>query len=353
MAERKKRRRGENGSVWFRAYTDSWYVRSGGRQVPVLDENGRRVRGRENRKAAQAAWQAMRSKPPASPDEVAEVAEVIRCYVSAKRPGDTKAEKVTRHYLHSFAERWRGLTVAALTPHHVTVWLDGRPSWGSECRWHAITLLSACLNWAQGVLGTRNPIKGMARPARKSRGVEAVIPADVHKALVAGASRHVADVLIALKATGARPGEVLSVTAADFNERAGVWVLAKHKTAHKTGRPRVIALTNELVELCRRLAVRYPTGPLFRSPSGAAWSANAFGCQVRRLRRRLGLQRVFPYCYRHTLATEALTAGVSDSLVSAVLGHADTSVLHHHYQHLTARVQALREVVNRVAGNGG
>jgi integrase len=259
----------------------------------------------------------MRSRRPALPDEVSEVAEVIRRYVAAKRPGDTKAEKVARYYLHSFAERWRGLTVAALTPQHVTVWMDGRPSWGSECRWHAITLLSACLNWSQAVLGTRNPIKGMARPARKSRGVEAVIPADVHKTLVAGASRHVADVLTALKATGARPGEVLSVTAADFNERAGVWVLAKHKTAHKTGRPRVIVLTDELVELCRRLAVRYPTGPLFRSPSGAAWSANAFGCQVRRLRHRLGLQRVFPYCYRHTLL--AIPTGGSPEVRLAAL----------------------------------
>lgn len=64
------------------------------------------------------------------------------------------------------------------------------------------------------------------------------------------------DFLTALQETGARPGEIRLVTAADVDLRSGVWLLKKHKTSKKTHRPRVIYLTSIMRELMTRLIIR-------------------------------------------------------------------------------------------------
>jgi hypothetical protein len=75
---RKKTRRQSHGSAWHWIQTDSWYYTLPGtkNRVPLFNEDGNRIRGVENRKAAQLAmarvklgqgWQP--ELPPASPDE--------------------------------------------------------------------------------------------------------------------------------------------------------------------------------------------------------------------------------------------------------------------------------------------
>jgi hypothetical protein len=59
---------------------------------------------------------------------------------------------------------------------------------------------------------------------------------------------------------------VRKATAAHVNLDLGVWVFKEHKTAQRTGRPRVIYLTPAMVELTRRLMEKHPEGPLFRGP---------------------------------------------------------------------------------------
>jgi integrase len=63
--------------------------------------------------------------------------------------------------------------------------------------------------------------------------------------------------------------------------------------------------------------------------------------------KRLGA-RLLAYRYRHTFTTDALANGVPDAQVAALLGHSNTAMLHKHYSHLTARLQALKEAASRV-----
>src|SRR5437660_1563521 len=97
-----------------------------------------------------------------------------------------------------------------------------------------------------------NPIRRIRKPPVKSRGREALIAPEDHARLLAAASPALRNVLLALHQTGARPGEVIRVSAAEFYPEQGVWVLDKHKTAHK-GHQRIIYLTPELTALCREL----------------------------------------------------------------------------------------------------
>jgi len=152
----------------------------------------------------------------------------------------------------------------------------------------------------------------------------------------------------ALTLTGCRPGEVARVTANCFDDKDGVWVLAEHKTAKKTGKPRVIYLPPEAVTLTRELIARHPEGPLFLNSRGKPWSRNAVRIRFTRLRKKFPqLKGVVAYTYRSSFATDALESGVQDATVAALLGHTNTATLHKFYARLSHRVGHLRDAVTK------
>ena len=54
--------------------------------------------------------------------------------------------------------------------------------------------------------------------------------------------------------------------------------------------------------------------------------------------KRAGItRRVRPYDLRHSFATEALAAGADPKAVAEIMGHADMSMIHKHYQHVLNR----------------
>ena len=59
MKKRGSRRR-SHGSAWHWKQTDGWYYTLPGtkRRRPLVDENGKRVRGKENKQAAELGWHA-------------------------------------------------------------------------------------------------------------------------------------------------------------------------------------------------------------------------------------------------------------------------------------------------------
>jgi integrase len=146
---------------------------------------------------------------------------------------------------------------------------------------------------------------------------------------------------------------VRRVTAAHVNLELGVWVFKEHKSAKRTGRPRIIYLTPAMVELTRRLVGEYPEGPLFRGPrSKRGFTRNGVRCRFRRLREKLPqLSGVISYTMRHSFATQALVRGVGIAQVAELMGHVDTSMVSQHYAHLAGNVQHMREAAKKAAGS--
>lgn len=240
-----------------------------------------------------------------------------------------------------------------LKPWMVTAWLatqeeerphptHGTTRWGSGSIFIAVTALKAAFNWAvdQEII-ERNPIAKLKKPRARSRGGDQLLTDEGHQKLMAAAPPPLRAFLTALHDTGARPGEVARVTAADFNPAIGAWVLSDHKT-ERLGRKRIVYLTPGLVETTIQLAALRPAGPLYRNRCGRPWSPKTLDTAFQRLRRRLGLGQVSPYSYRHLFATEFLLAGGSMAILAELMG--DTvAMIEHHYGHLREHGQQLRQ----------
>ena len=78
MSTNERQRRRSRGSAWHWRQTDAWYYTPPGtkRRVPLLDENGKRIQGKENRQAADLALARVRVagdwRPEAEPVEADE-----------------------------------------------------------------------------------------------------------------------------------------------------------------------------------------------------------------------------------------------------------------------------------------
>jgi integrase len=67
--------------------------------------------------------------------------------------------------------------------------------------------------------------------------------------LAAVPERNFREFLVALYQTCCRPSEVSRVTAANVNLDLGVWIFDDHKTGKKTGKPGVIYLNPDMLEM--------------------------------------------------------------------------------------------------------
>jgi integrase len=204
-----------------------------------------------------------RKLPPADTVRVATVCDLFLDYSEKHHAEGTY--RGYRDYLQDFCELYGTLLAKDLKPLHVTRWLDTHPGWKGSRR-NAVIAVKRAFNWAdaEGVLQP-NPVKAVKKPPQRHR--DRVLTFEEREEILrAIPDRHFREFVFAMQETGARPGEVRRVTAAHVNLDLGVWAFKEHKTAKRTGRPRVIYLTPAMVELTRRLVEKYPEGPLFRGP---------------------------------------------------------------------------------------
>jgi integrase len=329
-----------------------WFCRGKGAWYVILD--GRTIRLDKDRDNAHRAFhRLMADRGPvstAAPPTFRRLAELYLADLKARVTGRTYY--VASCYLKPILTACGDLRADAVKRPVVEAAIRAHGRWSPTTENHVKCRVVALFRWAvdQEFLAT-NPVRGIRKPPARSRGSDALIRPEDHARLMAGAPAYLRDILLALYETGARPCEVLTVTAADFHPDQALWVLQSHKTSYRVARPRVVYLTPAVVELSGRLAARHPTGPLFRRASEKPFPPAYYLARLLRdLCRRLGVRKVTPYGYRHSWATDALAKGVPDAHVAELLGHSGTAMLHKHYSHLTDRARALKDALGRVRG---
>jgi integrase len=350
---------------WYRAATNSWYVEIGGEQQLLgkhpdgLALPRKRERGAPPPRPPQSIEQAYhrlmastdRRLPEAERIHVATACDLFLDYSQKHHAADTY--RGYKDFLQDFCQIYGTMLGRDLKPLHVTRWLDAHPGWKGSRR-NAIVAVKRAFNWADGEgLLQPNPIKAVKKPPQRHRD-RVLTGVERQEILAAIKDRQFREFVLAMMETGARPGEVRRVTAAHANLELGIWVFKEHKTAKRTGKPRVVYLTPAMVELTRALVEKYPEGPLFRGPrSKRGLTRNGVRCRFKRLREKLPqLAGVISYTMRHSFATQALVNGVGIAHVAELMGHVDTSMVASHYAHLAGNVQHMREVARKAAGPG-
>ncbi|OAI46881.1 hypothetical protein AYO44_10520 [Planctomycetaceae bacterium SCGC AG-212-F19] len=344
-----KRKRGQKGKPWHWAARNCWCVTVAGtgKRVKLL------IGGPEEEAKAIEIWHQMMARGKVDENQDDNLIKVLADEYLAHKANDVEPDTLRNKviFLQSFADAFPDLTVKQLKPFHVTKWLGSNPTWKSDStKWTAHVCLDAVLNWAWKTnLITRNPIRGMRKPRLGSRGAEAEITLEQHKELLNAVPWDVAQVLIALEQTACRPKEVFQVEARNVDFRHRLWTLDKHKTARKTGRNKIVTLTDTMLALCQKLCLKHPDGPIFRTRQGQPWTTIAFCHRMDYWAKKLKLKgKPTAYYYRHTFTTTGLEKGISDTLVAAALGHANTTMLHKNYSHVAAKVDVIRNVVESV-----
>lgn len=339
---------------WFRRQTWSWYVESDEGKQHNLGRHPSDVAPRKGKRGwspppgIEQEWRALcarleaGSPRAAGPSQDMPVAELCHRFLPATKGqmGEGQRENY-RYYLQDFLGRHPGLTVAGITRELVRAWLDaddGR-SWGVSSHRAAITALKRALNWGvEWQLLVYNPIAKLKKP--KARVRKKVLDS-AERAAVRGLWPEgdcFRDFLTAIEESGCRPGEVMGVTAAHFDDKAATWTF-RSKDFEATGEMRVVYLTPRLRELSRRLAAEHPSGPLFRNAHGNPWKRHAVSNRLNRKKNRKKDpidKGVVAYAYRHSYITDAIANGVPEKLVAELVGHRSTAMISR-YAHLDTK----------------
>lgn len=338
---------------WYWTAQDVWVVQIGGKRHRLA--KGKKGRGEAFARFHQIMAEA--GKPVPEGSAVPLVGELVvlrlrdlRVRRDTGAVGSGAKDDVVRR-LAGFADMHGDLRADQIKPHHVDEWLATKPGWGKTSRHDGAGAVKSVFKWAakKGLID-RNPLAEMEKPRRVKRREVIPTPVEIRALLAAPKIPELQDLLVFIFGTGCRPKEARTLEAKHLDRANGLAVLAQHKTADKTDRPRVLYLTGEAEAVAYRLADARPTGPIFLNSQGSPWTHNAVGLALRRLRKREGLpDSVVAYALRHAYATDALAHEVPAAFVAEMMGHADLRMMAT-YSHVNERTDALKEAARKVRG---
>ena len=362
-----KQRRRPRGSAWHWRQTDRWYYTPPGtkKRVPLLDEDSKRIRGKENRKAAELALARVKLagkwRPTAEPAEEGQwlVARVCSEYLQYCEGGVVNGsisegyrDEVVRR-LNQLCDYCGALPVDQLRKGHVKHWVETQETWRSPVtQRNAIAIVLAAFNHVQDMYDVPNPLKGLKKPPPRPRLHS--LSDEEEAAIFKATDEPFGDFLFAAIHTGLRPFcELARITADDVVETARGMMWRVYSS--KTKKTRKIPVRREVVNLTRRLMETAPPGsgtPLFRNTRGGGWKKVTGVGRFLTIKRRLGWDRdpvkkkYSTYSCRHTFAHRMLSGhwnggvGCSIETLAELMGDTPKVVFDHygrewgqHYQY--------------------
>lgn len=317
--------------IWSRKGRAGFYATIAGKQTFLgLD-----------RKEAERAFHTLKAAGRPVERSKASVAVLVDAYLEA---ASTEVKPATFTNYRWYLQQWVNFAgtrpAAGLKPLDVTAWFRSRPRWKGSTRRLATEMVRRWSRWckAQGYLDS-DPLAGTRLPKSEARAPAS--PTDLELFLAAISCPLLRDIATVLLDTGARPGEIQALTAAQID-----WEASTAIVVGKTG-PRVISLTSRALVLLSPLRDLYPTGPLFRNRRGRIWTKSTLNKRFRDVCARAGV-KVIPYALRHDFYRRASKAGVPDLWIAKQLGHVDLNMLASRYAHVDA--SQTKEAVERAAG---
>jgi integrase len=323
---------------FFRAPRSLWYVQLNGKQINLGPDKD----------AAWKRYHELMATPeaPRPSGELAAVVVIDRFLDWCQKHRAPRTYDWYLDYLQSFAKTLpAGITATKVKPYHVHQWVDAQAGWKTGKR-GAITAVQRAFNWAEKMGHIdKSLLRHVEKPAQGRR-EQVVTEAEYHAILDLAKDPPFRDLLTAAWQTGARPHELLTVEDRHFDRTNRCWAFPPDEAKGKK-RWRIIHLTDHAFEISQRLALKHPTGPLFRNTDGLPWTPFSLNCRWGRIKKKLG-KKYSLYSLRHSFCTDALERGLDAVTVAVLMGHRDTVMISRVYSHLTERTDHLRKAVNRI-----
>lgn len=228
-----------------------------------------------------------------------------------------------KKFLRTFAER----ELADIKPIELRQWInscktkaDGTPYAPDTIRCLVICV-EAFQSFAVEMELIPQKITKMDKPQTRLR--ERLPTEEEIEAIFAHAPEDFVPIYKALRLTGARPSELCNATIEqiDKSKEYRRIVITEHKTAKKTGKPKVIPIGEKLGLIIDKAIGERTSGPIFLRVSGKPWNTDKLGRCFRQIRQRAGLpDDLIVYLTRHEVATR-LCQQVSVAAARDALGH--------------------------------
>jgi len=257
--------------------------------------------------------------------------EKFLAYCSRHRSPATLA--FYRARLKKFCDAYHGRDLATLTPLEIDEHLAQAGAGMSDTtRHHNCVALERLQKFAvQNKLLDRS-VFGILEKPRAGRRDRIPTLAET-EAILERASPAFRLIYLALRQSGARPGELCRATIPDVDRDNRVITLKEHKTARKTGQARRIPIGQKLGGLLDQAIGDRTEGPAFLSPTGRGWRVANLSRTYSRLRDLAGLPKdLVLYLARHECGTK-ICREKGIEYARRLLGHTDISTTQR-YMHL-------------------
>src|SRR5260370_16019912 len=178
------------------------------------------------------------------------ITELVSTYLRLGLDEICKVQRENKsRVLNDFVRTFGSKTAQQIKAIEITAWLASHTTWKSNWTYNAALIaVRRLFNWSldQELIEKNPSVRIKRRPAKSTR-----LPmADEHfQTLMRTADPIFRRLLIFLKFTGCRPAEASTMRWRDVQFDKHAVVLRDHKTAKKTGRPRVITLVPPVVKM--------------------------------------------------------------------------------------------------------
>ena len=218
---------------------------------------------------------------PPDPMEQTTVAQVVDWYLKDARAEICPERLVSiEHILRRFVEKFGNKTLAECNPMDLKAFVRDDPRWKSDHTKHTVhTCCQRPFNWARKArLIRENPFQGISFRKGDPRDE---MTEEQYRAMLRASPAYFRRVLVFMRFTGCRPGEVRELKWENVDTQRRRIRLDKHKTKHsqKTPRPRIIPLvvvTRKLLEWIRRNQKEEPMAVIRDILKGGPVSAREF-----------------------------------------------------------------------------
>jgi integrase len=291
------------GKVYCRKGTSTYFAKVDGKAVQL----GKKGATQEE---VNQAYETLRLKVAAQNGESQQTIDAqktstfIRLYLeAAQKELHPKTLAYKRRLITDFQTKQGETPIRAITPLAVREWVEGHAQWNATSQNIAYKVLAAffhrCREWGLDY----NPVSlVLNKPTAQTKGENILVPPAEYLAVLDACKQPWRDIFELLHQLGARPSEVLSLTAAEIDFTHNEIDKVHHKTIHK-GKKRLILLTRRAVNILQGVVAKRPTGLLFTTQSGGPITPSHLSGHLKKVKDRLGLtSRWTPYSYRHSFA---------------------------------------------------